>query len=248
MKINNYSNNIKAILILAIILGIHGLFFGESRMALAGLIVLIFAIFFKFNKHITFIFFGLLWMLPFWYTPIATSFVDSDILNFLKDYSRIPSEATYELITLNQRTETWRVTINFMIDNFNISNFSFGYGTRGHAITGLYQSYAFIFPGISDTELQVRNLHNTPLQVLFNYGFIGFFLFTYMIIISIYNIKRYAINLLIILLVLIGCFTPSIALNPKYFSFILMLFILFSNTYSYNNLVILKKYDKSNYA
>jgi hypothetical protein len=236
----SYTNKIKILLLFTIILGFHGLLMGGSRMALLGIVFIFFSMLFRFTKFMTLLFFIILWFLPFWYTPIASNFAHSNILDFLASYSRIPSEASYELITLNRRTETWMIVFTYMVDNFSIFNFFFGYGTEGHAITGVYKLYAFIFPGLSDIELQTKNLHNTPLQVLFNYGFIGFSLFTTIIIKLINDVSKrneYKINMFIIVLVLIGCFSPVIALNFQYFSFIIILAILFSENNPSNRVV-----------
>lgn len=92
------------------------------------------------------------------------------------------------LATLNNRTIIWRHA--FKEFKYLKAIHFVGFGAFGHIVTGMSYDYAFMW---RDPEL--ISLHNTYLQHLIDFGYIGLFVLIAIIVNAIIVLSRYKVNL-----------------------------------------------------
>lgn len=207
--------------------GCVGLYLGGNRAAILGGIILLmhWALRVK-SKRINRVVVSGILLFPFIYLLILPALESGVLDNVFIDFSRGGIE---EVLSLNNRTFIWLISLTHFISNAELINWFIGYGHYGQVASGVLERYQFIFME-NHTSIAKISLHSAFLQALYNFGALGIFLYGVAILRALSALEQPALEKFMpLLLGLLWAGTVEVAIiniNVIWVMFHLVLFLM----------------------
>jgi hypothetical protein len=230
--------SLKLFYLLLIILSLTMMVLSGGRTAIALLFVISLLSFFAIEtkKKSFFLITTASFFFPLFYLPLVIPIYTSDVLNFLEVFSR--SGDISEVILLNNRVFIWGSVLNYFYENMKLFNLVFGYGFYGQTVSGVVDTYNFIFAQ-SYASIDRINVHSSFMQVFVNYGLLGILIYWITIskalIFLFSNTQHKIILYLILTCILATMLEAELAIDTYLFT---LFIFLTSYLFSLNNIIM----------